>query len=137
MSLLKSNSRPNLSPMLVCKDCDPDDTANKGCMPGLICGEDNCARFHKIDKSTGFSKGTSTGMTSSTDCCEGKLYKNSRLDCTDKGLGLIFLHLRCWVYVCIRFVSVFCFYIAQTCQTSVAHTRRVRLLRVLRRCEPA
>ena len=43
-------------------DCDPYDKV--GCAPGLVCGKDNCAKFHQLSAATGF--------TGSTDCCEGK-----------------------------------------------------------------
>merc|ERR1712176_17626 len=40
-------------------DCDVDDGV--GCLTGLVCGVDNCKKFHKL--------GSSTGMGSSSDCC--------------------------------------------------------------------
>ena len=43
-------------------DCDKDTDA-VGCAPGLICGFNNCAKFHSLVPATGF--------TSSSDCCEG------------------------------------------------------------------
>ena len=36
-----------------------------GCVPGLVCGVNNCAKFHEI--------GAATGIPSMADCCEGKL----------------------------------------------------------------
>ena len=42
--------------------CDPDDLA--GCAPGLICGTNNCAKFHDI--------GTHSGMTPRSACCDRK-----------------------------------------------------------------
>ena len=45
-----------------CADCDPGDKF--GCESGLMCGKDNCARFHEISSSTGFS--------TTSDCCQGK-----------------------------------------------------------------
>ena len=44
-----------------CADCDPDDRV--GCASGLVCGVDNCGRFHEISMTTGFH--------AATDCCEG------------------------------------------------------------------
>ena len=45
-----------------CLDCDPDDGV--GCSAGLVCGVDNCAKFHEL--------GAATGLLSTTDCCEGE-----------------------------------------------------------------
>ena len=42
-------------------DCDAADGA--GCAAGLVCGFNNCAKFHKL--------GLETGFTPSSDCCEG------------------------------------------------------------------
>ena len=42
-------------------DCDATDAV--GCADGLVCGFNNCAKFHKL--------GPETGMTPSSDCCEG------------------------------------------------------------------
>ena len=50
-----------MSPTLL--DCDPDDEV--GCESGLVCGLDNCAKFHAI--------GAASGFQSSTDCCEGEI----------------------------------------------------------------
>ena len=50
-----------MSPALV--DCDVDDKV--GCAMGLVCGGDNCAKFHTI--------GGASGFKSSTDCCDGKV----------------------------------------------------------------
>ena len=50
-----------------CADCDPWDKV--GCASGLVCGTDNCAKFHAISKATGFS--------AKTDCCEGKRWGGS------------------------------------------------------------
>ena len=41
-------------------DCDVDDRI--GCAKGLVCGQNNCAKFHKLDAKTGISSGA--------DCCE-------------------------------------------------------------------
>ena len=41
-------------------DCDYNDYV--GCGAGLICGTNNCAKFHELGKNT--------GMSESTDCCE-------------------------------------------------------------------
>ena len=56
----------NLVRMTICADCDPSDKV--GCESGLFCGKDNCGKFHKISSSTGFS--------STSDCCEGKFCHN-------------------------------------------------------------
>ena len=40
-------------------DCDPGQ-----CASGLVCGDNNCYKFHKISSSTGFTKWS--------DCCERK-----------------------------------------------------------------
>ena len=50
-----------MSPALL--DCDPHDKV--GCEMGLVCGSDNCAKFHTIDATSGFK--------AHTDCCDGKV----------------------------------------------------------------
>ena len=39
-------------------DCDENQ-----CIAGLVCGDNNCDKFHEI--------GVGTGLTPETDCCEG------------------------------------------------------------------
>jgi len=41
--------------------CSKED--DKGCASGLVCGFNNCAKYHEL--------GVSTGLTGSSDCCEG------------------------------------------------------------------
>lgn len=41
-------------------DCDRDDKV--GCAGALVCGKDNCGKFHKLGGSTGFGSGS--------DCCD-------------------------------------------------------------------
>ena len=45
-----------------CLDCDPDDGV--GCKARLVCGVDNCGKFHQL--------GSATGFLLTTDCCESK-----------------------------------------------------------------
>lgn len=42
-------------------DCDPHYDW-KGCGDGLVCGQNNCAKYHNLGSATGFSSGS--------DCCE-------------------------------------------------------------------
>ena len=48
-------------------DCDTSDIA--GCAPGLVCGVNNCAKFHQISVATGFFD--------TSDCCEGKRWRGT------------------------------------------------------------
>ena len=43
-------------------DCDPDDKVGCATSKGLVCGVDNCAKFHALGADTGFDK--------TADCCE-------------------------------------------------------------------
>ena len=56
----------NFIPNLIanaCADCDKY-YDKKGCGAGLVCGNNNCARFHEI--------GGSTGLKYYSNCCECK-----------------------------------------------------------------
>ena len=57
---------PALPFSLACVGCNAiwDNFKKGGCDDGLACGVDNCAVFHAI--------GPRTGLTESSDCCEGK-----------------------------------------------------------------
>ena len=48
----------------ICADCDRYYDRN-GCGSGLVCGYNNCGKFHAL--------GTSTGIGEGSDCCECKL----------------------------------------------------------------
>ena len=50
----------------MCTDCDRY-YDNHGCGAGLVCGYNNCAKYHKIGQQTGIREGS--------DCCERKLDK--------------------------------------------------------------
>ena len=47
----------------VCADCDPG--VGVGCAAGLVCGDNNCGKFHELS--------LETGLNPASDCCESKL----------------------------------------------------------------
>ena len=52
----------------ICADCDGKGYDWKGCGAGLVCGTDNCGKFHAI--------GSFTGINYGSDCCERKFGKH-------------------------------------------------------------
>lgn len=53
-------------------DCDSFDKV--GCAKGLVCGADNCYKFHEL--------GTASGFKKDTDCCECKFLRPNHVkDC--------------------------------------------------------
>ena len=51
----------------ICADCDQYYDW-KGCDAGLVCGTDNCHKYHTL--------GYKTGISAGSDCCEREFGKN-------------------------------------------------------------
>ena len=51
----------------ICADCDGNYDW-RGCGAGLVCGTDNCGKYHLI--------GATTGINHGSDCCERKFDKH-------------------------------------------------------------
>ena len=81
-------------------ECDEDDAV--GCASGLVCGVDNCAKFHAI--------GLATGIKPTSDCCENE-HGYVNVDCfalSPIGWETLFLrwHIHEFVLVWISFLAL-------------------------------
>ena len=81
----------------VCAECNANDRV--GCAEGLVCGVDNCGKFHELD--------SVVGMTSTSDCCEGEDGGNRCAD-RDVVFRLYFTHVCLYVCMCVCMYARVC-----------------------------